>query len=66
MICPNCGHVTIPMGVRADCPGRNGGWLCTLDADHEGPHAAHGGNPEVPIGWWIDGGPFNKLPKGDE
>lgn len=44
-------------GIDMDCPAAVDGWMCTLDKDHEGPHAAHS-----PFGleavWFDDGRGF--------
>ncbi len=44
--------LSIPMGKKADCPHEANGFLCTLDAGHEGPHAAHGSDAVVPRYVW--------------
>jgi len=42
----------VPRGRRMNCPAQGWrGYECTLDAGHEGPHAAHGSDGILYIRW---------------
>ena len=42
----------IPIGHKSDCPAEWDGWLCTLDAGHALPHAAHASDQWRPLLTW--------------